>query len=399
MYDYNDNINEDDISQIADLLCDVKHEVGFQYCDERVEANCASIIYFNIRGLKSKICQLENFLSFFNYEIEIVVLVESWVQSNEVFLINFPNYNVFHSCRDGRGGGICVLVKKNIECSVVLEKDEDKNNYLVLKLFKTNMHLITVYRSPGSQFEKFFSNFEGIMERFPRAMVLGDFNLNILESSNAKVGQYLDILSSNGFLLVNKKNPKYATRICDTTSTIIDHVLTDQIGLIRSFSLEDVSFSDHRSIQIKISFHVDKNNFDHNLKIFNYKLAENSLFWDNINQYQSLNELIYDLEGMVKACTQNKPITRRSCFKQPWMTQDLYQDIRMREKLFRLKTKYPDCKHLSERFNYLKFTIITRVRKAKREYFSSKLGNCNGNAKEFWNLVKLAISNKKRANL
>ena len=30
-----ENINEDDISQIADLLGDVKYEVGFQYCDER----------------------------------------------------------------------------------------------------------------------------------------------------------------------------------------------------------------------------------------------------------------------------------------------------------------------------------------------------------------------------
>lgn len=392
-----DDHTHNDNTQIQEILYNVKYKVGFQYCDDRLEKGDMNILYFNIRGLKSKINELLNFISLFSYEVDIVVLVESWVQANEVCLINFPDYNVFNSCRLGRGGGICVLVRKNILCSLVFEKDLNKNNYLVLKLIQQNLNLVCVYKCPSSDTGGFLDVFDGIVEQYQRAIIVGDFNLNLFNSTNPSVSKFLDIISANGFNIVNKIEFKYATRISSTTSTLIDYVLTDRIGFINSVYLEDVTFSDHRGIQIKTSLLVNKATQINKFKIFNYELAAKSQFWNQSDKYTNIDDYVAGLEKLVISYTEEKTLNSRSGFKQPWMTNELYSDIRTREKIYKLTRKYPHCSYLNNKLKIAKAAVHFKLNKAKREYYHNKLSASIGKPQEFWNLIKMAISNKRNS--
>ena len=53
---------------------------------------------------------------------DIIVLVETWLYSEETKYFSIDGYSSVHSCRDTRGGGAAVYIKNNIklrelECS------------------------------------------------------------------------------------------------------------------------------------------------------------------------------------------------------------------------------------------------------------------------------------------
>lgn len=101
--------------------------------------------------------------------------------------------------------------------------------------------------------ELFLSDLETNLSRFKNTIVLGDFNINILDKESSVTEQYMDTVYSSGYVLLNNSDAQMATRVSNTISTTIDHCLTDMVDLEFNLSISDCDFSDHKELFINFN--------------------------------------------------------------------------------------------------------------------------------------------------
>lgn len=157
------------------------------------------IYYQNVRGLKSKV---NNFYSnVLTVYFDIVSLTETWldesVYNSELFT---DEWSVFR--QDGRdrvrGRGVLVAVRDGAWHAEPLpyHVDDDSISVLWLKLNNPtgfSFYLCTVYIPPNSNLTIYRTFFQSLENRFfvnDRIVIVGDFNLPLIESSkfNFRIG-------------------------------------------------------------------------------------------------------------------------------------------------------------------------------------------------------------------
>ena len=89
--------------------------------EDRIKLNCdnksLSLIQLNIRGLHSKSSALNLLLSenVGTIRPDLVLLCETWLNSNNLAKVNIPNYRLFGNVRSNKlGGGTGILVHKTL---------------------------------------------------------------------------------------------------------------------------------------------------------------------------------------------------------------------------------------------------------------------------------------------
>lgn len=111
---------------------------------------------------------------------------------------------------------------------------------------------------PGNTCEKtFLKDYKSQLEkqRDRHAVVLGDFNINLLDIDKSE--DYQKVVNDTGFTVLNNKSQEYFTRkdIKNNTEkkiSIIDHVSSNLDAGDYHFALIDSSLADHRQLYIEI---------------------------------------------------------------------------------------------------------------------------------------------------
>jgi endonuclease/exonuclease/phosphatase family metal-dependent hydrolase len=85
-------------------------------------------------------------------------------------------------------------------------------------------------------------HFEQILTKLGDVFLMGDFNLNVLNSdSHSKTGEFIDLLYSSSFCpLIDKP-----TRVTETTSSLIDNIFCNRVALGRAAGILYTDVSDH----------------------------------------------------------------------------------------------------------------------------------------------------------
>lgn len=189
--------------------------------------NKLKIGFLNINRLYYKLDQLQALLYQNDSDFHIFCLNETFL--NETYMdyeVNIPGYNIFRRDRKGKqGGGVAVYVKSSVPCvrRNNYEKDDIEALWIEIPLRNLkNVLLCVLYRPPDSKTE--WSNIFLEMMTNPcnsnlDIIVIGDFNLNLLNGENKK---WLHDVESLGLTQV----VKLPTRNTECTSTLIDHVYT-----------------------------------------------------------------------------------------------------------------------------------------------------------------------------
>ena len=142
---------------------------------------------------------------------------------------------------------------------------EDIENILFdILLPKTKPFTIGIFYRPPSQndfVEKISSGFNKLLPEEKEIYILGDFNINILingksvldNNKNVEINSTLAPFITTQYnefcsLFSLKQLIKEPTRITSTTSTLIDHVLTNSFQKICQSGVIDTSLSDHQMI-------------------------------------------------------------------------------------------------------------------------------------------------------
>ena len=213
-----------------------------------------SVVQHNIRGLNSKLGELNYILShsLLQGHPDIVLICETWLTPNSPKPI-IPGYDIERSDRrNKKGGGVCVLLSSR--CKYTRRRDLETANsvclescFVELRNWNSNIVIGSLYRPPNTDISSFQNKIHDIVRKVKREkkqIILGlDHNLDFLkEVQHSPTHNFLEMIYDNG-LIPTITRP---TRITNSTATLIDNIIMDYGNGIKSRSgiIED-NTSDH----------------------------------------------------------------------------------------------------------------------------------------------------------
>lgn len=260
-----------------------------------------NMIYFNAVSIRNKLDEISLFIKSFNYTIQVIAISETRIRENEKAIFNINGYNAFHSTRNNksRGGGCSLFIHSSLNSTLVKEKCENDQNYLVVKILNPNINIISTYRPPNTDIKKYINSLENILNLYQNSILIGDINLDLLNRESSNIQTYINSIQTSGFCILNKIDKHFATRVTDKTKTIIDHIITDLFNFKFKISLNDLSFSDHKFFLISlINIKNQNKNINHNIqkKILNYDQINIQELKHNLSTVENFETLIKKIQ-------------------------------------------------------------------------------------------------------
>lgn len=140
-----------------------------------------TLAQFNIRSLLPKLNDLREHILSANYSV--LCLCETWLSpAIDDNLVHLEGYNLVRRDRRlGRGGGVCIYLRKNISYSVICTDNSIEQLWVNLKINKTQFAVGVAYRPPDFSYAEFLNsleqNFSLFLPEYDEIFCLGDFNI------------------------------------------------------------------------------------------------------------------------------------------------------------------------------------------------------------------------------
>lgn len=152
------------------------------------------------------------------------MITETWIQNkNQASQQQIANYTHYYNYRtDTRGGGVSVYVHNNLRHSLNESTYEGGNNFLWIRIENFALDVGVIYNPGDTNFKNFLDVYDSQLQQRKRAIVFGDFNIDLL-TKNKTLKLYKQTITQSGHTLLNKINKTFYTRASDTKKSILDH--------------------------------------------------------------------------------------------------------------------------------------------------------------------------------
>lgn len=378
-----------------------------------------NILHINIRSINKNIDEFKLYLANLKMYFSIIVITETWMDNEDDWTdFEWNNYDCFHTIRAGRrGGGVTVLTDRALGCSrlvnLCLVNDAVETCAVSFKLNNIYYAIVGVYRPPSSSISDFnhffFNNINQRIISNSNSVILGDFNIDLLESSPSQAEDlFRDEFRSLHFMPIIS----VPTRVSGDSSTLIDHIWVNSLCPSQSGSIE-LPISDHFPIFVSYS-----NCFlrDDDLVEIGYRKIDNqrvntmksrlSTFCNTFSALQSTN--IHDkckifcnaIDNIYNDCF---PVRRKKIsgkrYRCPWLTPSILRCIDRKHRLYR-EMRFGRIEPLH--FRQYRNTTCALIKNAKMNYYRNKFESCMGDIKKTWkciNSLTRATVNKQRGFL
>ena len=321
-------------------------------------------------------------------QLHLLGLTETRLGLHNDSQVSIPNYLFLGKNATQMGEtGVGLYVHNDVKSFVTRRADLESDGVECMwvqykRCEKDKCSLIcTVYRNPSalySWYDDFVRMMDLVTNRHPKAdiILLGDFNIDLQKSHTAWESTYS--------LFGLKQLITQPTRVTPSSSTLIDHIYTNNTDKISGVSLSDVSISDHSpiicswsckspktikechtTIQYRCFKHFDKDRFLFDVSLVNFSTVYNCT---------DPNEAVaawYNLFSPI--VDKHAPIRRKRVKHQTlpgWLNEKIMTAMKLRDKLKKEK-KFDE-------FRKQRNTISKMVKTAKKEYFDKMVGeNCD----------------------
>ena len=194
------------------------------------------LIHFNVRSLQKHIDQLNNYLVGFKNQPDIVAISETKLKEGLINRnVKLEGYGFLHSDNKKCAGGVGLYIKDTIkfsinQCSKICLLNAE-HQWIDIQTKRGPIAIEVVYRHPDNSattIDKFNKEMNELfltlnMSKRP-FYCIGNINVNLLKiSKNDAIRRYASMLiSCNCRCLID-----VPTRFCASTSTLIDHIYTN----------------------------------------------------------------------------------------------------------------------------------------------------------------------------
>ena len=237
-------------------------------------------------------------------------------------------------------------------------------------------------------------------------IVLGDFNICLLKSKSKLCREYKSFLN----LFNCKQLIKSPTRVTDKTSSLLDHIFTNNPNKINQSGIIKTGFSDHYLTYCSrqnVKFSLGKHKTIRFRSIKNYSQLDflnrlRNIDWSIVMNCQDVNDAwsIFKtiFTGILDEIAPFKQV-RIKGRTEPWMNSDILDLIRQRDKALEYANRNKENRELRKNFNNIRNKLQREVNKAKSNYLKNKIEDNKKNPKEIWRQFKtLGYSNKHKDN-
>jgi len=251
-------------------------------------------------------------------------------------------------------------------------------------------------------------------------LILGDFNIDLKQKQN----QWITITS----LFNLKQLISKPTRVTDKTSTMIDHIYTNNPNMTNNIKVVDSGISDHKPIFCKWKCKIPKNkknghttfeyrsfkHFDENQFLLD---VYNTSFWVLYNEHNAEKALDNFNDMFLSIIEKHAPLRQRrvkNMSSPPWITNDLKNAMAKRDQLKSAQTEkkkeiervlQQDKKeegkiqliNISTEYKRQRNKVLELQRQAKKTYFNSLIENSKNTA-TIWRAMNEILNKSKKPN-
>jgi Reverse transcriptase (RNA-dependent DNA polymerase) len=338
-----------------------------------------------------------------------------------MFVIDGYHCPVFMLRNNSQGGGVAIYVKNSLNFSVISKysttidkildclfievRTASKKKFIIGNFYRTNARFTAI--SEKYQYETFsdlLSNFlTDINESGIPTYIVGDFNLDILKFNSCEnCTDYINNLFLHGFLQIVSR----PTRCTNTSATLLDHILTNDIRVNYDTCILLSKMSDHFPVISFLNSEPKPSNeyivtrFLTEPNILRFKENLSNINWSHVTDCID-TQLSYDLfsETFLDLYNLHFPITRvklnRNIHKlEQWFTQGLLVSRRRKLYLAKCAIKSPSIIN-KESYNQYRNVYNRIVRASKKLCFENELEKHKANLKVTWDLLRKAIRQRK----
>lgn len=353
------------------------------------DTNPLNLFHLNIRSLNKNVDLLLLFLDSLKVDFHVIVLSETWLNDPSEML-PVDGYKSYHSVRtDRKGGGVSVLVRDTIQSQLLPQFT--LNNYKLemcavsLQIDSTVYNVLGVYRPPGNSIADFNTDFfhlisdDWLSNHF--TAILGDFNIDM---SDPNPPESIDSFISEFNMLHFLPTISVPTRICNNSSTLIDHIWINSLASYWA-GVFPIHLFDHHPIFICLSHLLKKNSKDliktkfrchsvANLAKFDRCVADlvEEFDYDGSADIERLTENFHDMlfSAYNTCCPVKHKVISLKRSRSPWLTPALLASIDRKQELYRLSKADDRYIPLFKQFRNVLTSVIRRA-KAKITMISS----------------------------
>ena len=380
----------------------------------------------NINSIRGKKLELLAFIDFHQSKILAIqeTKIDNSILTSELFPESFP-YSVYRKDRTLNGGGVMLLVHKDIPHMPLTELDNDSESVWVKLFVNKKTHFVASwYRPPVdghlpvsdngndllNSLEKFDNLFREQLDKIkninkgnkpPLIHVLGDFNFrdivwpDRLSKSGSSLSQtegqiLIDIMNDHGLeQLVN-----FPTRERNT----LDLILTSLPGQFADIHSPD-KLSDHDIVSgtLKIAippikkprrkvYRYQKGDYE-SMRAETLKFAK-EIYFNGYSDTRSVQENFNLITSFIQESA-DKHIpskTSRSVSSVPWITPEIRRKIR-RKNATHAKAKKTGSAKFKSKFESLRKEIKADIRKQHDLYVNNLVGDVKANPRDFYRYI------------
>ena len=369
----------------------------------------------NINSLLAHIDELRVFMS--NNKLDVLAINETKLDDSISDVeLNIYGYDLIRRDRHRNGGGVCFFVKSSINYTIRPDLRLEKLENLCIEIHKTNCKpflIVTWYRPPSSNID-IFDHYETLVARIDtegkELYLMGDTNCDLKVNDNYDNHYY-----NNNSVTLLRINAIYGltqiikdkTRITGTTSSLIDHIITNSPDKITFSGVLHLGISDHslifayrklsseRAIGHKVVKYRKFDSFDATafLDDLHNQSRDLSISTDNPNEMWDMWKNMF-LEIVEKHAPIKKKRVRSK--QSPWITSDLKKRIANKNKL---KAIAINTKKTEDWENYRHERNLTNnfIRKVKSDYYHSCIESNECNQSGMWQIVNQLTSLKTKS--
>ena len=221
--------------------------------------------------------------------------------------------------------------------------------------------------------------------------ILGDLNINLINKTRHVpngIKLYKEFCSLHGL----KQLITSPTRVAVNSSSLLDHILTNSTEKVSQSGILGLGLSDHQLIYCTRKTTRTKYNEHKYIKIRSLKNYSKDLYLDalkkvnfpNYSEFNNINDAYSDfIEKTTSVIDKIAPIKeiRAKNDSQEWFDEEIYEEIRIRDKLF-AKFKKSKSPADNQNYNIARNRTQSTIKRKKKTFVVEKLNQNIGKPKE-----------------
>lgn len=387
-----------DIDQTVALDC-LKLESLEQSRDFLGTFDSFKLLTLNIRSLQQNFSEFEVALERIDTVFDAIVLTECWINEHSV-INHLPGYNVYHTSKYiNKSGGVVVYIKESLNVTAFEPSVEDANCLSIT--ISDELKILGIYRSPSfHNVDRFLTSLDRVLgeaKGVKSVAVVGDINIDIIDSSNKQTTNYLHMMAMHGFLP--------CVTIPTRNDACLDHIFIKSTSRA-SGAVCLCAITDHEIAMAAIP--TSKSKMDRQPRWTtktDFVAATRQLRamdWSKVTNSESVNDAVTEFDRIIATAisrnTRQVKVSRAKLNLKPWITAGLIRCMKHRDRLHSKARAAPNDHVLQTIYRRYRNFLDNLLYNLKIEYQSKQLSGAKNNPKKIWKSIKTICNFKNTSN-